>query len=80
VDVISRVARAVVGGRAARRVRAADGNRVIVDMIAVRVMHVAAVQEVFVAFVLDLLVAAVRAVLMRMVLVGLVLIGHLYRS
>jgi hypothetical protein len=67
------VARAgAVLGRAFCRVLSADCERVLVDVVAVRVMEMTVVQEVLVPLVLDLLVAAIGAVLMVMAFVRLV--------
>jgi hypothetical protein len=66
------VAPARMRGRAVRRVRAADGEVVLVDVVAVHVVHVPVVQIVLVAFVLDRLVAAIRPVLMIVLVVSLV--------
>ena len=47
-------------GRACARVRPADGERMLVDTIAVHVMHVAIVEVVLVPVVGDFLVPAAR--------------------
>ena len=67
VDVSGFVAAAVVVGRAGVRVGGADGDAVFIDVVAVRVVQVAVVQVINVAFVFDGGVAAVRAVLVRVV-------------
>ena len=61
------VAAAVVVRRAGIRVGGADGDAVFIDVVAVRMVQVAVVQIVNVAVVLDGGVAAVRAVLVRVV-------------
>ena len=73
VDVVLAVASAVVGGRAVGRVLPADREGVVVDVVAVDVVQVAVVEEILVPIVLDLLVAAIRAVDVVVVLVGLVI-------
>jgi hypothetical protein len=67
---------AVVRRRARGRIRAADGEGVLVDVIAVDVMKMAVVKEVLVAIVLDRLVAAARAVGMGVLVVRLVFGAH----
>jgi hypothetical protein len=78
VDVAGVVALAVMGRRAGGRVRCADGERVLVDMIAVHVMQMAVVQVVGVPVMLDRLVAAARAVRVVVALV-LYVITHRFR-
>ena len=70
VHVSRFVAAAVVFRRAGVRVGGTDGDDVFVNVVAMRVMQVAVVQVINVAFVLDGGVAAVRAVLV--VVVGVV--------
>jgi hypothetical protein len=73
VDMILRVAGAgAVARRAGCGVGSADREDMLVDMVAVRVMQVAVVEEVLMAVVLDRLVAAARSVLVLVVLVRLV--------
>jgi hypothetical protein len=67
---------AVVRRRARGRVRAADGEGVLVDVIAVDVMKMAVVKEVMMAIVLDRLVAAARAVGVGVLVVRLVFGAH----
>jgi hypothetical protein len=67
---------AVVRRRARGRVRAAYGERVLVDVVAVDVMEMAVVKEVLMAIVLDRLVAAVRAVGVGVLVVRLVFGAH----
>jgi hypothetical protein len=70
------VASARVRGRAIRRVRAADAESVLVDVIAVHVVQVPVVEEVLVAVVLDGLVTAIRSVNVLVLVVRLVLVTH----
>jgi hypothetical protein len=69
VDVVGRVAGAAVVRRALRRVGRVDGDRVLIDVIAVDVMQVPIVEVVDVAGVLDREMAAAGAVNMVVALV-----------
>jgi hypothetical protein len=74
VDVVLLVARAgAVLRSAAGGVLSVDRERVLVDVVAVCMMEMTVVQEVLVPVVLDLLVAAVSAVLMVVSFVRLVI-------
>ena len=73
VSLVVRAAR--VGRRAGGRVRPADGERMLVDVIVVRVVQMTIVQVVGVTVVLHGLVAAAGAVLVRVVRVRRV-VGH----
>jgi hypothetical protein len=73
VDVVLGVAAGAVRRSAVRGVRAADGERVLVDVARVGVVQVSVVEEVLVPVVLDRLVAAVRPVLMVVAFVRLVI-------
>jgi hypothetical protein len=70
------VAPAGMRGRAVGRVRAADGEAVAVDVVAVHVMHVPVVEIILVTIVLDRFVAALGAVLVIVLVVGLVVVAH----
>jgi hypothetical protein len=59
-----------------RRIGSAHRNYVIVDMIAVKIVHVAVVQVVRVSLVLDAAVSAPWPVPMRMVAVSVALLSH----
>jgi hypothetical protein len=73
VNVVLRVARAGVRRRAVGRVLTAHREGMFVDVIAVDVVEVAVVEEILVTIVLDLLVAAVGAVLVVVTFVRLVI-------
>jgi hypothetical protein len=76
VRVILPVITTRMGRRAVRRVRATHGELVLVDVVAMRMVQVPVVEVVGVPVVLDLRVAAVRAVLMIVVLVFRVIVAH----
>lgn len=62
VHVISRVSAAAMPRRAARRIRCVNGDRALVDVIAVHCVKVSIVKVVDMTVVLDRDVSAVRAV------------------
>lgn len=72
VRVVLAVLLAVVRWRALRWVRAADVERVLVDVVAMHVMEMAVMQVVLVTAVLDRLVPAVGAMSVLVLLVDLV--------
>jgi len=71
VAVVSRVARARVGRRAGARIDAADGQRMLVDVIFVRVVEVSTMCVVGVPVVLDGRMPTLRSVGVGMSLVDL---------
>jgi hypothetical protein len=76
VDVGIVVAPARMRRRAVGGVRAADGEAVLIDVIAMRMMEMSVVEIVLVPIVLDLFVTASGAVLVLVIVVLLVVVAH----
>ena len=70
MNVLRRMPRSSKPGRALFRVHSADGNRVLVHMIAMRMMQMAVMKIIHMAFMVDGCVAAAGAMDVRMVRVS----------